>query len=103
MNPSPSAPVSVPDALPAARSPAPWRRWLHSPVTTRLATGALVLWAAVTLSFAAVHLAPGDIVGILIGEQLSTPEIEAAIRREWGLDEPLPLQYVHYLWRVLHG
>lgn len=103
MNPSPSAPVPVPDALPAARSPTPWRRWLHSPVTTRLATGALVLWAAVTLSFAAVHLAPGDIVGILIGEQLSTPEIEAAIRREWGLDEPLPLQYVHYLWRVLHG
>ncbi|WP_175861443.1 ABC transporter permease [Burkholderia cepacia] len=105
MNPSPSAPVPVPDALPAARSPAPWRRWLHSPVTTRLTTGALVLWAAVTLSFAAVHLAPGDIVGILIGEQLSTPEIEAAIRREWGLDEPLPLplQYVHYLWRVLHG
>ena len=59
--------------------------------------------AAITLSFAAVHLAPGDIVGILIGEQLSTPEIEAAIRQEWGLDEPLALQYVHYLWRVLHG
>ena len=73
------------------------------PVVTRLATGVLVLWAAITLSFAAVHLAPGDIVGILIGEQLSTPEIEAAIRQEWGLDEPLALQYVHYLWRVLHG
>ncbi|TGN98757.1 ABC transporter permease [Burkholderia sp. USMB20] len=103
MNPSPSAPVPVPDTRPAARSPAAWRRWPRSPVATRLATGALVLWAAVTLSFAAVHLAPGDIVSILIGEQLSTPEIEAAIRQEWGLDEPLPLQYAHYLWRVLHG
>ena len=103
MNHSTSAPVSVPDALPAAPSPAAWRRWPGSPVVTRLATGVLVLWAAITLSFAAVHLAPGDIVGILIGEQVSTPEIEAAIRQEWGLDEPLALQYVHYLWRVLHG
>ncbi len=50
-----------------------------------------------------MHLAPGDIVSILIGEQFSTPEIEAAIRQEWGLDEPLALQYAHYLRRVLHG
>ncbi|MEM5404893.1 ABC transporter permease [Paraburkholderia unamae] len=79
------------------------RTWLHSPVATRLVTGVLVLWAAITLSFVAVHLAPGDIVSILIGEQLNTPEIEAAIRKEWGLDEPVSLQYLHYLWRVLHG
>ena len=92
MNRPSSAFVAVPDARPAAAPPAAWRRWLRSPVATRLATGALVLWAAVTLSFAAVHRAPGDIVGILIGEQLSTPEIEAAIRQEWGLDEPLALQ-----------
>lgn len=84
MNRPSSAFVSVPDARPAAAPPAAWRRWLRSPIATRLATGALVLWAAVTLSFAAVHLAPGDIVSILIGEQLSTPEIEAAIRQEWG-------------------
>ena len=69
----------------------------------RIATGLLVLWAAITLSFLAVQLAPGDIVDVLIGEQPSTPALEAAIRLEWGLDQPLYQQYLLYLWRVLHG
>ncbi|WP_045047854.1 ABC transporter permease [Rouxiella chamberiensis] len=82
----------------------------HSPLSAlggrivrRIFSGALVLWAAVTLSFISVYLAPGDIVSLLIGEQVRTPEIEAAIRAEWGLDKPLYLQYLHYLWRILHG
>lgn len=72
-------------------------------VVRRLLSGVLVLWAAVTLSFISVYLAPGDIVSLLMGEQVQTPAIEAAIRAEWGLDQPLYLQYLHYLWRVLHG
>lgn len=104
--PDPGAPTpSQPPASPAppAVTGAVRLAWLRSPVATRLLTGVLVLWAAVTLSFVAVQIAPGDILSLLIGEQLSTPEIEAAIRHEWGLDEPLYLQYLHYLWRVLHG
>ncbi|MFU2317272.1 ABC transporter permease [Rahnella sp. PCH160] len=72
-------------------------------VVRRLLSGGLVLWAAVTLSFISVYLAPGDIVSLLMGEQVQTPAIEAAIRAEWGLDQPLYLQYLYYLWRVLHG
>lgn len=72
-------------------------------VVRRLLSGVLVLWAAVTLSFISVYLAPGDIVSLLMGEQVQTPAIEAAIRAEWGLDQPLYLQYLHYLWHVLHG
>lgn len=69
----------------------------------RLGGGVMVLWAAVTLSFIGVYLAPGDIVSLLVGEQIRTPEIEAAIRAEWGLDRPLWQQYLSYLWRILHG
>lgn len=76
--------------------------WLGR-VVRRLLSGVLVLWAAVTLSFISVYLAPGDIVSLLMGEQVQTPAIEAAIRAEWGLDQPLYRQYLHYLWRVLHG
>ncbi|WP_144113983.1 ABC transporter permease [Paraburkholderia sp. BCC1886] len=97
-------PTSLPEpggAAPALRAARRW--WPRSPIATRIFTGVLVLWAAVTLSFVAVQLAPGDIVALLIGEQPSTPAIEAAIRQEWGLDEPVYLQYVHYLWRILHG
>ncbi|MGA7586479.1 MAG: ABC transporter permease [Rouxiella badensis] len=72
-------------------------------IVRRILSGALVLWAAVTLSFISVYLAPGDIVSLLIGEQVRTPAIEAAIRAEWGLDKPLYSQYLSYLWRILHG
>ncbi|AMG56499.1 ABC transporter permease [Pantoea vagans] len=72
-------------------------------IVGRLLGGVLVLWVAVTLAFLGMHLAPGDIVSLLIGEQIRTPAIEAAIRAEWGLNEPLWWQYLHYLWRALHG
>ncbi|MCF1462005.1 ABC transporter permease [Agrobacterium vitis] len=79
------------------------RSSLTGQILTRIGSGLLVLWAAVTLSFISLHLAPGDIVSLLIGEQLRTPEVEAAIRAEWGLNDPVYVQYFHYLGRVLHG
>lgn len=83
--------------------PPPWRSLLVRRIAGRLLGGVLVLWAAVTLAFLGVHLAPGDIVSLLIGEQERTLAIETAIRAEWGLNEPLWWQYLHYLWRMLHG
>jgi peptide/nickel transport system permease protein len=88
---------------PRALRPSVWRSELARRITGRLLGGVLVLWAAVTLAFLGVHLAPGDIVSLLIGEQERTAAIEAAIRAEWGLNHPLWWQYLHYLWRVLHG
>ncbi|MFS2175433.1 ABC transporter permease [Rhizobium pisi] len=79
------------------------RTSLRSQILARFGSGILVLWAAVSLSFISLQLAPGDIVSLLIGEQLRTPEVEAAIRAEWGLDEPLLTQYFSYLSRILHG
>ncbi|SEG81825.1 ABC transporter permease [Bosea lathyri] len=79
------------------------RNGLAAQIAGRIGSGMLVLWAAVTLSFVSLQLAPGDIVSLLIGEQLRTPEVEAAIRAEWGLDEPLLSQYLSYLTRILHG
>ncbi|NTG51454.1 ABC transporter permease [Agrobacterium rhizogenes] len=92
------APVS-----PVSRRLFPARGTLLSQVLGRVGSGIVVLWAAVTLSFVSLHIAPGDIVDLLIGEQLRTPAVEAAIRAEWGLDQPLYSQYLSYLWRILHG
>lgn len=69
----------------------------------RVFSGILVLWAAITLAFLSVHVAPGDIVDILVGDQIATPEVEAAIRAKWGLDRPLIAQYASYLGRVVQG
>ncbi|MFD6399411.1 ABC transporter permease [Nocardia sp. NPDC060249] len=72
-------------------------------IVLRVITGFGVLWGATTLSFLGVRLAPGDTVDVLLGEQQRTPEVEAAIRAEWGLDSPAVVQYARYLWNVAHG
>jgi peptide/nickel transport system permease protein len=72
-------------------------------VLARVGSGLLVLWAVVTLTFLGVHAAPGDTVQILIGQNPLTPELQAAVRAEWGLDRSLPVQYLDYLWRLAHG
>lgn len=87
-----------------ANTAARWRPHplLHT-VLARLGGGALVLWAVVTLAFLGIHAAPGDTVQMLIGQNLRTPELEAAVRQQWGLDQPLWRQYVDYLWQAVHG
>lgn len=93
--------ASDPLPLPAFRRPA-----LPSALRATLArigSGVLVLWAVVTLTFLGVRAAPGDTVQMLIGQNPLTPELEAAVRAEWGLDRPLSVQYLDYLWRLVHG
>ena len=43
------------------------------------------------LTFCIARLVPGDPVGLAAGPQ-ATEEIKAALRREFGLDQPLPVQ-----------
>ncbi|WP_248962867.1 ABC transporter permease [Sphaerisporangium perillae] len=72
-------------------------------VLTRLGTSLLVLWGAVTVSFTALHLTPGNVADVLIGSSIVTPEVRAQIIADYGLDRPLPVQYATYLGRVLRG
>jgi peptide/nickel transport system permease protein len=77
-------------------------------VTRRLGQAVVVLWAAYTVTFVVLYLLPSDPVEIMLaggqgGEQSTVdPAQVAALRHEYGLDEPLPVQYVHALWRTLH-
>src|SRR5919202_6012748 len=55
------------------------------------------------LSFTILRLAPGDPVLILFGGgNLRADEI-AALRSAYGLDQPIPIQYVRWLGHVLTG
>jgi peptide/nickel transport system permease protein len=73
----------------------------------RLASAIPVLLGVSVLVFAMLHLAPGDPVRILLrisGEQSSiSPEQYEAVRRQYGFDQPLPVQYVTYLSRAVQG
>lgn len=55
------------------------------------------------LSFSMLHLVPGDPAEIFLGEKRSTPELLAQVRADMGLDRPLHVQYVSYLWNTLRG
>jgi peptide/nickel transport system permease protein len=56
------------------------------------------------LVFIVMHLIPGDTVTSMIGTQFKLTAAQAASLREYfGLDHPLPEQYVRWLWSALHG
>lgn len=61
-----------------------------------------VAFFASIILFALLKMTPGDPVRIQLGEQV-TPENEAALRRELGLDDPVPVQYARWLSRVVQG
>ncbi len=55
------------------------------------------------LAFALIHLIPGDPIEVMMGERGVDPAMHAAALHRLGLDEPLPMQYLHYVWRAVHG
>jgi peptide/nickel transport system permease protein len=54
------------------------------------------------ICFFLVHLAPGDPVSAILPEN-SPPELIAQVKHSYGLDQPLPVQYVLWLGHVLSG
>ncbi len=69
---------------------------------TRLAYMLPVVWLVVSVVFLMIHLVPGDPIQAMLGEGAAGADVTAA-RHAYGLDEPLPLQYVHYWRGVLQG
>ena len=54
------------------------------------------------LIFLLVHIAPGDPVSLLLGDDATPADIERT-RHEWGLDRPLIVQYWDFLTRAVTG
>ena len=54
------------------------------------------------LTFMVSRVLPGDPVGLAAGPQ-ATEEIKEALRQEFGLDQPLPLQYLNYMGNLFRG
>jgi peptide/nickel transport system permease protein len=52
--------------------------------------------------FVGVRALPGDPARALAGEE-SDPAAVAAVRHSFGLDQPIPVQYVRYVGNALHG
>ena len=52
--------------------------------------------------FVVVHLLPGDAADVLLGTDYDA-EHARQLRQEWGLDQPIPVQYAKWLWHMLQG
>jgi peptide/nickel transport system permease protein len=61
-----------------------------------------VLFGISVLVFVMMRAIPGDPARILLGVR-STPQAIARIRQQYGLDEPLWLQYFYFLRNLMHG
>ncbi|MEL6233332.1 MAG: ABC transporter permease [Pseudomonadota bacterium] len=73
-------------------------------ILRRLVQAIPILLAIIVINFLLLKLAPGDAVDVLAGEAGSaTPEYMAELRTKFGLDQPLPVQLVQYVGRVLVG
>jgi peptide/nickel transport system permease protein len=70
-----------------------------------LASSIVLLFAVSVLTFVLSALAPGDAAKAMLSGQTTsyTPEQYQRLRHELGIDQPLPVQYWHWLYRLLHG
>ncbi|MFJ9821893.1 ABC transporter permease [Streptomyces sp. NPDC101151] len=71
-------------------------------VVRRLLSSTPLLFLVSALTFVLVSLVPGDPARTIVGQHATVEQYEA-VRRQLGLDEPLPVQYWHWLVRVFHG
>jgi dipeptide transport system permease protein len=58
---------------------------------------------AALLTFVLIHAIPGDPIQMLLGEKVVDPQRHQELLAQIGLDKPLPVQFVQYVWNVLHG
>lgn len=73
-----------------------------SQITARLGQAVFTIFGALTIVFLILRLTPGDPVQIMLGDY-ATPELTAILRKQYGLDRPLPVQYLTYLKNAVTG
>jgi peptide/nickel transport system permease protein len=71
-------------------------------ILSRLALAVPVLVCVSIVAFILLRLAPGDPAQLQAGLEAS-PDVVAAVRHELALDQPLPVQYLTWAGRVVHG
>jgi ABC-type dipeptide/oligopeptide/nickel transport system permease component len=72
-------------------------------LTQRLLGTIPVIWGVVTLCFVMLRVVPGDPAAVLVAQAGGTAEDAERLRAQYGLDRPLPVQYVRFLWDLMHG
>ncbi|MFF2405542.1 ABC transporter permease [Streptomyces sp. NPDC058092] len=72
-------------------------------VIRRLGQMIVVLFGATVVLFCCLFILPGDPVGSLGGDKARDPAVVAQLRERYGLDDPLPVQYGHFVQNLAKG
>jgi peptide/nickel transport system permease protein len=72
-------------------------------VGIRLLTTVAVLLASTIIVFVLLHIGPGDPATLLNGGHPPNAQTLKFFDARYGLDKPLPVQYLIWLWHLLHG
>ena len=69
-------------------------------VLKRIISALVTIFFIITITFFLMKAIPGN---PFAAEKMPNPEIEAAMMAKYGLDQPMPVQFVKYLGSLLHG
>ena len=62
----------------------------------------VTLFGISVITFSLLYVLPGDPARLIAGPRASQQAVDT-LREKWGLNDPLPVQYVNYLVRLSHG
>jgi peptide/nickel transport system permease protein len=71
-------------------------------ILRRLASTVLVMGIVAVFVFLLLHLSPGDPAAIIAGDNATAEQIQG-IRKQLGLDDPLPVQFLRWVSAVVQG
>lgn len=73
-------------------------------ITRRILVSIPVMFGVSVITFGLVHFTPGDVVDTIINARPNLPEGEGArLRRQYGLNRPVYVQYIDWLTGILQG
>lgn len=72
-------------------------------ITIRLLALPPILLGISIICFAFMYLVPGSIVDLMAGGEVLSPEMEAKLKSDLGLDKPIYVQWALWLFRVMQG
>lgn len=71
-------------------------------IIKRILMGLLVLLGVITITFVVTRIVPSDPAGLLVGENATIAQKEAA-KEQLGLNDPIPVQFKNYLMGLMRG
>jgi peptide/nickel transport system permease protein len=72
-------------------------------IAQRLAQAAVIVAIVATITFALIHLAPGDPFSAAMDNPNVSETVRQTLRAQYGFDRPVPEQFVKYVNALAHG